>query len=619
MSQFKIKLTDEIFSQIVGTIAERTGNVIGQKQVNMIESRLTKRALSLGLTSESAYLDYFLKNRAKEIDELISLLTVHHTYFFREFGQFEFLGTHVLPALVNKLKAEGRKKFRVWSSACSRGQEAYSLFMFIDQYVSQNAPGISFEILGTDIDKESVAIAANGVYSWDEVKEIPQAYLSKYWVRGQGDIAKFAKIREVARNVCKFSTGNLMDTSSFVGHGKFDIIFCRNVFIYFQADDVNRISAALVSQLQPEGYFFVGLSESLANVPKSLKKRGPSIYGPELVVEPASSKSQSSTASVRTTRPAADSGPIRIVCVDDSPVILKLLQSVLTPLHGFEVVGTAKDGLEASKLVASGLKFDAMTLDIHMPNMTGIEYLEKVYKQGHPPVIMLTSASRDNMDLAQQAMNLGARDYVEKPSLAGLAERSDEIRAKLRMVVGANRMLPATVVSIDQQFMRSFEIKQTSSKLNVLFIEERNVASALSVLKDRALNGILCQIVVLGDERSADSIFAKFTSDSQVGAKVTKSKVLEAGKTIHLMTFGDFTKNTTARRPDLAICYNVFTNLSRSQWESCPKMKQMKILLSEDIDRGVFLSSLSLLFVTPPTSFAYMATEFFGKADFAAA
>jgi chemotaxis protein methyltransferase CheR len=618
MSQFKIKLTDEIFSQIVGTIAERTGNVIGQKQVNMIESRLTKRAVTLGIASEAEYLAYFLKNREKEIDELISLLTVHHTYFFREFGQFEFLGSHVLPALVQKLKAEGRTKFRVWSSACSRGQEAYSLFMFIDQYLAVNAPSISFEILGSDIDKESVAIAANGVYAWDEVKEIPLAYLSKYWVRGQGEIAKFAKIRESARKACRFTTANLMETSSFSVHGKFDIIFCRNVFIYFQADDVNRISAALTAQLQPDGYFFVGLSESLATVPKGLKKRGPSIYGPELVTAPVK------PADAVATQPA---GPIRIVCVDDSPVILKLLQAVLTVAEGFQVVGTAKDGVEAAKLVATGLKFDAMTLDIHMPNMTGIEYLESHYKNNHPPVVMLTSASRDNMDLAQRAMDLGAKDYVEKPSLADLKERADEIRGKLRMIVSAARAksvpsataVKATAPSIDRQFKRSFEIKDLSTKLNVLFVEERNVASAISVLRDRSLEGILCQVVVLGDDKTADSIASKLSADSVLKAKLTRQKTAEPGKTIQLMSFVDFSRGSSLIRPGTAICYCVFTNLSRSQWESCPKGKQMKILLSEEIDRGVFLASMNMLFVTPATSFAYMASEFFGKTEFVAA
>jgi chemotaxis protein methyltransferase CheR len=273
------------------------------------------------------------------------------------------------------------------------------------------------------------------------------------------------------------------------------------------------------------------------------------------------------------------------------------------------------------------LSFDAMTLDIHMPNMTGIEYLEQKLNVTHPPVIMLTSASRDNMDLAQKAMVLGAKDYIEKPSLADLAERSDEIRSKIRLIVqAAKAKVPQKAAqpsagkpSIDLQFKRSFEIKDRTSKLNVLFVEERNVPSAISVLRDKALDGVLCQVVMLGDEKAAEAIFAKLSADAVLKTRVTRQKVAETGKSVQLLSFADFTRGSGAIRANTAICYSVFTNLSRSQWESCPKAKQMKILLSEEIDRGVFLSSLNMLFVTPPTSFAYMAAEFYGKSEFVAA
>jgi len=606
LSQIRIRLTDEILEKIVGAVSQRTGNVIGQKQINMIESRLTKRVITLGLKDPESYLDYFSRNRDTEIEELISLLTVHHTYFFREFGQFEFLGAEVLPTLIEKMKVEGRNTIRVWSAACSRGHESYSLFMFIDQYLKSHAPSFKVEILGTDVDRDSVKIAANGVYSWDEVKEIPMNYISPYWVRGSGEIAKFAKIKEAARKACVFKQGNLMETSGFAAYGQFDIIFCRNVFIYFQADDVSRIAQSIATQLKNGGYFFVGLSESLSSVPTGLKRRGPSIYGPEAVIQKAK------TAVV----PAA-SKTIRVVCVDDSAVILKLLKAVLTTDAGFEIVGTATNGQEAAQLVESGLQFDVMTLDVHMPVMTGVEYLQNKLTANHPPVVMLTSASRDNLDLAQKAMELGARDYIEKPSLGDLKARTDEIRSKLRFV--SDRRSPPVAVKksldFEKNFKNSLEIRNTKNKVNVVFVDDSKLSDLMTLLLDTKFPGLPCVVVALGEIQSRNKVLERMKTNLGLAAKL--SSPIASGSPDHIacVSFADFRKLYDSRFRGHVICYSVLANVSRTSWQDSPKSTPMQILLSEDLDRGVFLSHLSQVCVTPVTSFSYMAGEFFGKTD----
>lgn len=607
MSQVRIKLTDELFEQVVGAVTERTGNVVGQKQINMIESRLTKRAMTLGLKDEKEYLAYFKANRVAEIEDLISILTVHHTYFFREFGQFEFLGSHVLPQLVIELKKEGRNKIRIWSAACSRGQETYSLYMFVDQYLRENAPTIKVEILGTDVDRESVKIAENGVFPWNEIKEIPMNFLSHYWSRGKGDISNFAKIKDPAKAACSFKQSNLMETQTFAAFGKFDIIFCRNVFIYFQAADVARIASALASQLTPNGYFFVGLSESLSSAPQGLKKRGPSIYGPEAVEQ--TKPNEKPTLSVST--------PIRVLCVDDSQTIIKLLKSILTKDFGFEVVGTAADGLEAAKLVEEGLKFDVMTLDVHMPKMTGVEYLEKKLTPSHPPVVMLTSASRDNMDLALRAMKLGAKDYIEKPSLNELSKQSDEIRSKLRIICQAGgKTVPAkTNLKLEQDFKVSMQIKNFSGKLNVIVSDERNLPAVLLVLKEQMMAGIPCIVVSTDESKISDGFLKKLKSEKVLASRMEQLGSQIAEKKIYWATISDFKKQSEKLLVNYSICYMVFSSLTRSQWQSFPKTKPLKILMTEDIDRSVFLSYLSSIFVTPSTSFAYMSSEFFGQID----
>lgn len=429
MSETKIKLTEELMNLVVMAVSERTGNVVGKKQLNMIESRLTKRAMNLGLNDETSYINYFKKNRESEIEHLISLFTIHHSFFFREFSQFEYLKSSVLPKLTQQLKKSGRKKIRIWSAACSNGQEAYSLYMFIDQYFKNNNIDLAIEIVGTDVDKISAKFASNAVYTWDEVKEIPLIYLSTYWSRGTAEISNFAKLKEDVRKSCSFKPLNLLDTKSFQLLGKFDLIFCRNVFIYFQKSDITMISDALAGSLTPEGYLFVGLSEALSKNPKGLVKKSPSIFGPESL-ELVEKIAEQPTA------------PIRVFCVDDSSTILKILESILNRKNGFEIVGTASNGIEAAKRVKEGLKFDIMTLDIHMPELDGIGYLEKHYSPTHPPVVMLTSAARESMDLAYKALSLGAKDYIEKPALNNIDIKANEIRSKLKTFLNVQARTP---------------------------------------------------------------------------------------------------------------------------------------------------------------------------------
>lgn len=598
MKTSKIRLTDEVMSHVVHEVASRTGNVIGSRQMSMIEARLNRRAMTLGIDNENDYISYFRAHKEAELQELISLLTVHHTFFFREFTQFEFLGSEALPDAVAAARQEGRNKIRIWSAACSRGQEVYSLAMFVDDYLQKNAPELGYEILGTDIDVESVKLAANSVYPWDEVKSIPAQYLVKYWVRGKGDIAEFAKFREAPRQHCRFAPVNLMETAKFSTFGKFDLIFCRNVFIYFQTADIERISGALAGQLSPRGYLFLGLSESLSQPPKGMFKRGPSVFGP---AAPPAESPAAKTAS-------AKAGPIRVVCVDDSPVILKLLASILTEKEGFKIVGTAADGQAARDLVNGGLAFDVMTLDVHMPRMTGVEYLQSQDMKKHPAVVMLTSASRDNLDLAQQALAAGAKDYIEKPSLADLETRADEIRSKLRLVSGLN----VDLSRFDRGFQRSMAIREEVTKLNVIFADARAAKSVAVILGDAALARVP-QIVVALDS-SAERLFTELKAAPGFGPRLEKlAGDVETGK-IHFTDFETFAGKGASLTRGRAVCYNVVSSVTRSQWERCPATA-MKVLLTEEVDRSVFLKNIQDVSVTPATSFAYMAAEYFGRKD----
>jgi chemotaxis protein methyltransferase CheR len=546
---------------VVMAVAERTGNIIGKKQLNMIESRLTKRAMTLGLADEAAYIAYFKQHRESEIEDLVSAFTIHHSFFFREFSQFEYLKTSILPNLIEEVKNSGRKKIRIWSAASSKGQEAYSLFMFIDHYFKTNSIDLSIEIIGTDIDKMSVKFANNAVYTWNEVKEIPLTYLSQYWTRGTGEISNFAKIKEDVKKLCSFRTLNLMDYGAFSSLGKFDLIFCRNVFIYFQKQDILKISDALAERLNPEGYLFVGLSEALTKNPKGLVKLSPSIFGPEIkaVVQKIIPK------------PVRAPSPIRIFCVDD-----------------------------------------LMTLDIHMPELDGIGYLEKYYNASHPPVLMLTSASRENMDLAYKALGLGAKDYIEKPALNNIDIKANEIRMKIKTVVGtlSSEKIKLAIEKKSEGLAKSIDLNSTAQ---VIFVDDDSLKNLVDVLNDKNSYGIPTIIVNIQDIGGTDQVSKRLNALPSISSRLKDLDLRAIQNNIYYTNLDGFEKYGPSVLERKKFCYQFLTNINRTQWNRCLRRNLERILILEDTDRSIFSGYLSMLFVSPASSFAYMTKEFLSQ------
>jgi chemotaxis protein methyltransferase CheR len=464
-------VTRDLVDEVSRLVNQLTGNQIGEKQASMVQARMSRRLIELKMSSEQ-YLDYLRKNQATESKVLISLLTTHHTYFFREFSHFEYLGSRGLAELTAKLRAEGRKTIRVWSAACSFGQEVYTLSMALKYHLKEVAPDFTYEILGTDIDPESVALAQNGVFRWEEVKEIPANYFGDHWVRGTEEIAEFVKAKKSIKDPCRFETANLLKLDQSV-NSKFDIIFCRNVLIYFNQDQVQTIIKQLLQRLDPNGLLFLGISESIMGTTLPITYVGPAIYrhkGAE-VSSPSIPRPAPGATVARAAAPAPIAkaeAPIRVLCVDDSPVILNLLKKIFQSDPSFEVVGTAKNGIEATERMKAG-GVDVMTLDIHMPDQTGVEYLEKSFRPGHVPVVMVTSVSRDDSALGVRCLQLGAVDFVEKPALADFEKRGEELRMKLRCAFRASRSgSNLGLLKLTQSFSKPQVIRNPESKARVV-------------------------------------------------------------------------------------------------------------------------------------------------------
>ncbi len=424
-----------VVNEVSGIVSKMAGIQLGPKQSSMVENRLKTRMLRLGLEEFSDYLDHLKKNQESESQALLSLMTTHHTYFFREFSHFEFLLNRGLDLLIEKARKTTDKTIRIWSAASSRGQEAYSLAMFFNFHLKAAAPDVTFEIWGTDIDPESVNHAKNGVYKAEELKQSPAMYMNGQWTRGTGQVRDFSKVKEALKKHVHFTTANLLSPEPFLQGKMFDVIFCRNVFIYFNQDQIKHCSKHMIKHLQPHGFFFLGVSESLNGLGLPVKSIGPSVYQHPVAEGRKNSSQPSTQGAVAKSVQLPPPRDLDVLCVDDSATILALLKKILGKETGFNVKATAANGREALEKIKTQ-KFDLITLDLHMPELDGVGFLTQSKSMDRPPVIIVSSINRDDPSIAKMAIDLGAADYVEKPSLENIAQAGNEIRSKLKMVWG---------------------------------------------------------------------------------------------------------------------------------------------------------------------------------------
>ena len=591
--------------------AELTGVQLTERHHTMIASRLQKRMAELKLSSLTQYVQFYYQNRFQENQKLISLLTTHHTYFFREYSHFEFLLNETIPALLPLIQSRPDKSLKIWAAACSRGQEVYSLAMFLDFHLKKFDPAIKFEILGTDIDSESIAIASNGVYLRSELKSAPLSLVADHWAKGSGDIEAYVKAKKTIRRFCSFNQANLLELKK--GSEpvmKFDVVFCRNVFIYFNQEQIKSITTQFMDRLNPNGFLFVGISESLTSLGLAIKNCGPSVYRHQIreLTEKVLSKP---IASVKKT-------PIRILCVDDSPAILTLLKKIFSEnKEEFEVVGTAVNGLDAEKKLKE-LKPDVLTLDIHMPEQTGIEYLQKNFSPHHPPVIMVTSVAREDSGLAGKALTLGASDYVEKPALSNLAERGEELRTKVRCAVFSKGQSKSSL-TLDRSFQirRTKSIPTPESKLRVVFFSLSQRAQIKTLLNEWSGKQPASFLMVDGSSAILPSIAA--TMSQETGKKiqyVEKFPTHPVCDAIYLMDFYSTAAQLKVCTDRLKTSVIVYGDVSKRNAEYLLSLQGVHLVL-EDLGEGKGTKTLMDVAddVVLSTSFTYLSEEFFCKPD----
>lgn len=619
-SQFSVhKDFENLIDKVSKIVHKLSGNKLGEKQAYMVETRVKKRMMELGIQKPDDYISFIEKNIEKESSVLVGLLTTHHTFFFREFPHFEIL-KKILPELAATAKKRPDRCIKIWSAACSRGQEVYSLAMFLEHHLPHVDPSVSYKILGTDIDPESVKIAQNGVYNQSEIKEIPLHYLGNNWAKGTGEIAMYAKVKNSLRDKCDFKVGNLLNVQEAVRGQVFDVVFCRNVFIYFEPHQIEQICKDIFKFMHPGSVFFSGISESLSGLKLDISSVGPSVYMFKTEVEKAKTVQDIKRApEVKDGRAHAfvpDLTPevFKVMCVDDSGSILTLLKKILSKEHGFEVVATAVNGKDAMEKLKT-TKVDLVTLDIHMPEMDGITYLQKNWSKSHPPVVMITSVSREDSDVALKALKFGASDYVEKPALNNMEERGEEIRTKLRSVARDLYGSKAAISSVDKEFSKHTEIKNAKDKMRIVFASISDMPKIKKMMAEFVQPQPPTLILFEGHGEIVEAYSKEMAKEFTKKVSYVDSAIEFKENEIY---FGDFKKvypqllDKNAKKPCSMIVYGM---MSKHMANDLLKWNNAHLLLEDLGKKEMAKHPLADVAadIVPPTSFAYMSTHFLGS------
>lgn len=255
------------FKNFQTLIRNESGINLSDAKKNLLTSRLAKRLRYYGIDSYDEYYELVMQDNF-ELQMMIDIITTNETSFFREPNHFDFLKSSILPSFKGS-------KCRVWSAAASIGSEAYTLAMVLDEVLLPK--NIAWEVVGTDINTEVIVKAKQALYPIESAAKIDKKYLKKYCLKGMNEYDGFFLINDSLKKNCTFFNANLMyPPSSHIG--MFDVIFLRNMLIYF--DNVNKtmIVENVIKALKKGGYLFIGHSETLNRITDKVRQVRPTIY-----------------------------------------------------------------------------------------------------------------------------------------------------------------------------------------------------------------------------------------------------------------------------------------------------------------------------------------------------
>ncbi|HUI67892.1 MAG TPA: protein-glutamate O-methyltransferase CheR [Nitrospirota bacterium] len=253
-------MSDREFLLLSEFIHRQCGIKLPPVKKSMLEARLQKRLRSLGITSFREYFELLFESPAgkEELVHMIDSVTTNKTDFFREPVHFSYLAENILPEF---MRTEGGGAFMVWSAGCSSGEEPYTLAMVLNEFRGEH-PGFRFSILATDISTKVLEKARLGIYDQERVVPVPSVLKQKCVMRGSDRSKGLVRIVPELRSLVRFQRANLMDDHCALSEPA-DVIFCRNVIIYFGRATQERLLWRLCRSLKPGGYLFLGHSETM--------------------------------------------------------------------------------------------------------------------------------------------------------------------------------------------------------------------------------------------------------------------------------------------------------------------------------------------------------------------
>ena len=269
-----MQLTDQEFQLIRNLVYKNFGINLGEKKRNLIIARLQKVLLAGGFSSFGRYYEHVIQDTSgRALLTLVDKISTNHTYFFREKDHFDFLKTRILPNLKKEYKGAWRK-VRIWSAGCSTGEEPYTLAMVLSEYFRAYPASIDVAILATDISVTALRAAVRGIYPAAKMAPVPMTYRQRHFSPlKDGNWA----VKQNLKDMVLFRRLNLM-SRRFQFKGLFQVIFCRNVMIYFDRATQKELIARFHRYTEPGGYLIIGHSETIDRESGLYKYIKPSVY-----------------------------------------------------------------------------------------------------------------------------------------------------------------------------------------------------------------------------------------------------------------------------------------------------------------------------------------------------
>lgn len=273
---YKLTMPDKVFERLSSFIYKAYGIKMPPAKKVMLQSRLQKRLREMNMNSYEDYCDFVLskEGEALELVHMIDVVTTNKTDFFREPSHFDFLRQTVLPEFVARHKT--KKTLKIWSAGCSSGEEVYTLAIVLSDFMEKNR-NLDYSILGTDISSRILQKAVDAVYAEERIAVIPLETKRKYFLRSKNREKPIVRVIPELRKKASYQRLNFMDEFYTINES-FDIIFCRNVLIYFDRETQEKVINRLCLNLKTGGYFFLGHSESITGMKVPLVQLKPTVF-----------------------------------------------------------------------------------------------------------------------------------------------------------------------------------------------------------------------------------------------------------------------------------------------------------------------------------------------------